>query len=592
MLVFTHTDLVDTSKYEEHLRYRGYIYIDLELMKDKLKDYKERQDTYRILALNAMNISVPFNKRYAELSKTTILNYLIEDCYLDENNFRKKGTNGLSLDAKKVIAPLLSRLTGYPKEMLQYYTEFNSLKSKNSRITNVVSGKELEEGLLTRDGSRIAKLNFSVSVQENLRYNYKDEDIISLSKDYKSCTVVPEGYFLAWGDYAQSDWRIAYNLLVRDERNSSIMDACNDKYEGLARVLAEFYDETFDLDEFKANRDLYKVYVLQTIYGQRNGLDEKSDQFIHRFTKYLETCPRYMKYYNDLQKRCKFGTSVEVVSYFGFSQLLSSGLKPKDAINKALNTPNQTGTSEIVILSVNAIMYKFANLGYSEEDVAVYFVRHDEPIFILKENVVKDLWVFADCKDIYVDDWTPLSLTFKFGYRYGEEDSDLYARYELSTAANISRINTEVVVGEHYDYSPMPKILFMSVCAMSTVGGEILITYYAYEDNLASFELLNGNEYDNSSLQKHITDKMKVFTITARQKGYNSIECNANFFKVDFSGVLRVFYTNEHLDLYNKAILLSEAYLLDRMGKRHETLDDEHAPYFVVLDECGDLFES
>ena len=64
----------------------------------------------------------------------------------------------------------------------------------------------------------------------------------------------------------------------------------------------------------------------------------------------------------------------------------------------------------------------FYELGYTEDDVSVYMVRHDEPVFKVKETAKKDLWVFKQATDIIVDNWVPLRIDFSPGYYYREID--------------------------------------------------------------------------------------------------------------------------------------------------------------------------
>ena len=94
--------------------------------------------------------------------------------------------------------------------------------------------------------------------------------ISQIPKDYAKFISVEEGYFLAWGDFAQADLRIAYNLLLRNEENYGLMASVTDKYEGIARLVADANNEPFDYEKFKAERNLYKVYVLE-----RSALKEK-----------------------------------------------------------------------------------------------------------------------------------------------------------------------------------------------------------------------------------------------------------------------------------------------------------------------------
>lgn len=75
-----------------------------------------------------------------------------------------------------------------------------------------------------------------------------------------------------------------------------------------------------------------------------------------------------------------------VKSYFGHEEIINVDSYDRNPLFKALNTPIQAGTSEVVILTVNKILDMFYELGYTEDDVSVYMVRHDEPVFKVKET--------------------------------------------------------------------------------------------------------------------------------------------------------------------------------------------------------------
>lgn len=576
---------MDTASYENYLRYRGFIFIDAQRMEEMLKESIEKEAALQFLTLS--NMCLGSGRKYAVLSKDTMLSFLIDECNLEEKYFINKNVKGFSLNASTVLEPLLTITNSYTREVIQGYIDYNSLKAKNSRIKKVLPTLQLEDNIKSADGANISKLYFSVNQQENLRYNYRKEDIISLSIDYKTCTVVPKGYILAWGDYAQSDWRIAYNLFVRDERNAQIMDMCEDKYEGIARVLADFYGEEFDPDAFREKRYLYKLYVLQTIYGTRSSKDEEANAFITKFYRYLETCPRYMKFCTNLENRFDDGSSIEITSYFNFKQIIPSNLNKRSAVNKGLNTPVQTGTSEIVILTVNEIMRKFKELGYTEEDVCVYFVRHDEPIFILRESVMKDSWVFADCSTINIDDWTPLKLSFDFGYRYGIPDKSLGLQYKIYSEANQSRFDGPSNNIEHFNYQPVAPELALAVSVMA-FEDNILFTYFDYKDNRASYDVAPQSEFkSNEDMKNHIKETLLNYSIQARREGWGSMHVYCNFTEMDLSGVMRIYYDSNKIAMYNKAKYLSEIYIATQLGKAlpNDSIYEEYKKIFVRADD-------
>ena len=76
---------------------------------------------------------------------------------------------------KRVLTPLL--MNGYAEEFLNVYTEYKSVKSKCSNISSIIAACN-DPFLVKQDGTELYQLLYSVNQQTNLRYNYKNFDII------------------------------------------------------------------------------------------------------------------------------------------------------------------------------------------------------------------------------------------------------------------------------------------------------------------------------------------------------------------------------------------------------------------------------
>ena len=293
-----------------------------------------------------------------------------------------------------------------------------------------------------------------IDERDNLRVYYSDIAVVSVPKKYSDMITGPsDNYYLAWCDYPQADWRFAYNLFIRGEDNEQVMRECSDAYEGLARLVE---GEKFDLETFKAMRKEYKVHCLKVFYNSKDSAPIPS-----AIREYFRSRPKYKKLLFDLDILYQFKLPIPCVSYFGFEQMLPEGAYTDAFISKALNTPIQTFTSHIVNETVCCLLEKFWSLGYTKEDINVYYVRHDEPIFLFTKKILKDAWIFEDCRDIYIPGFTPITLDFHFGRYYQEEDAALTAeitdsisRHEsLVTVYHDSDFKHEVV----HDYSPVPS---------------------------------------------------------------------------------------------------------------------------------------
>jgi hypothetical protein len=556
MLKFSKNDPLRVLLYEERIRNEGYVYVDAGKMRSAIGYERARAVTNGQLARRVM--AGKAGAGYADLSSPSVLHYLQNHEKIPAERLKQRKTQGLSLDSKKVLKPLIE--AGRAVEFLNYYTTFTSLDSRCNRIEKLLklmSGTDA----VSNTGQPISRLYYNVFQQENMRYNYSDTDLISIPREYNSCYTVPKGYVLAWGDLAQADFRIAYNLLLRDERNAPIMDACSDKYEGMARILADFFNEEFDEAEFKAEREVYKVNVLQTIYGQKSGRTPHDFAFIKRFREYLGTCPRYQEYLKRISERMLLGLPVPVTGYFceqEYTQFVPySQERPQDTVNKCLNTPNQTGTSQVVILLVNKILDMFQELGYGKEDVSVYMVRHDEPIFMLKEEVLRDAWVFEQAREIIIDNWTPMALEFSYGYYYKETADELVKKVNESIEANRDKLVTEYSDELEEVYYPVAKTFMLDV-GFETVGDETIVSLYEKESHSATYLLVKSTNMSDvyASVRARLlasTSKLEAEGFTAAVVHTNGLHKedifeNGMFYKVKdgFNSVSQLAYLLAH----------------------------------------------
>lgn len=515
MLKFTKTDYPDADLYEERINSFGKIYFDKDRAIKILK-YNEgvratrRKQSEKILRVNSSN-------RYMMLDESYILDYLelIEFCPSYRFN-SKKTVKGYTLDMKKVLGPLLEE--GYAIEFLSAYTQYKSMKSTCSRIQKLTESM-LESVGKSMDNSDLYEIKFTARPQVNLRFNYSNYDIITIPKEYNSCVCVPKGRYLVWGDFKNSDLRIDYNLFLRDESNAEIMDSCDDKYEGMARILANKENTEFDLDAFKEDRDTFKINVLAPTYGQVKGKTEKDQIFIDSMNRFLLTCPRYQEFKKRLADRQETTLPLVVTSYFGHDEIIQPGYNANEAINTALNSPIQTGTSEMVILVTNTILDKFYELGYTEDDVNVYYNRHDEPIFNIAEKALKDAWIFKECSEILVDNWSPLELEFHYGFRYKEVAKTIEDRVESIYNLNKDKItHYEMNTSTEYDYYPLAKTLKLHVGLVKLGESQTIITLYNEDINTVKY--YGAPTVDDNEIIQAVKNYMINYTSNIAEKGY------------------------------------------------------------------------
>lgn len=573
MLKFSKEDTIDTVLYEERLRKDGFIVYDRTKM---ALTYNYECAHYKTLASLACDKMIHHSAwRFKTLSRDAVLDYLMDCERCPEKYFKKRKTKDYSLDSKKVLEKL--RINGYANEFLEYYMSYKSKKSKCSKVGKMMDRQVVPAGK-NRDGVDIHKISFTVAQQKNMRYNYSNDDIIAIPKEYNNCITVEDGYFLAWGDFAQSDFRIAYNLFMRSPENDAIMNMYDDKYEALARIVAKSEGKKFDLEQFKADRSLYKQLTLATVYGTRSSVVQEQAEFITKFYEFLKKCPKYVEYEHRLRERVKLKVPIIVKSYFGHSEACAIQYNSDDTVHDALNAPVQTCTSEVVILTTNKILDTFYSMGYTEDDISIYYVRHDEPIFKISERIKKDMWVFNQTDKILVDNWSPLSMSFNYGYYYKVPDEELENEIHQVYEENVDKIDVfEVGTEIDTEYYPVAAICTLSCAEYKVSDGNTIICIYDDMYNKVAYYLCNSTNDDEvfEFVQKTIAEKESALY----EQGFRGIHIISNFMSGEFRCGKSLIKFTQAENEYTINVAKFCRYMTYRYCKKHNIATDLLPPY-------------
>lgn len=490
MVRYSKDSFVDIDKYEDRIRGGSYILIDKSILEQFQRDVVCRSHTLSFMYLDCMAQRSANNYIYD--NKDSIIRYLMKYEYCPERYFETRKSQNLSLDMKRVCEPLYQN--GYAQEFLDYYMQYRHLKSRGDNLGKLLAscGNEVVKGA-TGD---LIKLHYNVGRQTNRRFNYNNFDIIAqIPKEVSHCIGVEDGYALVWGDFAQSDFRIAYNLFIRSDENDEIMDQYEDKYEAMARIVNKTLGTPFDPEKFKAERKQYKTQLLGTIYGKRHSVIKEENMFIQRFAKFLDSCPRYVEFKKRLEDSHDLGIPVVLHSYFGSEESSPVAYRKEDTVNRALNAPIQCGTSEMIILTVNDILDRFYARGWTEDDIQLYMVRHDEPVFKIRPQVLEDSWIFEDYRQILVDNWSPLQITFDVGYQYGVRNDELYSLFEQNAIENKDKLGhfaKEAFTAS--EYYPVEKIAHMNVFYNKVEDKAVVTILDTENDKATNFVVYSSND--------------------------------------------------------------------------------------------------
>lgn len=456
------------DEYLELLQSSGQIFIDNKRLDDAVSDSGYTADDLRQLAL--LELRIESSGAYQILAPECIIEYL-ESIGIDiEKRCRLKGRNGYTLDMHRVVEPLIE--SGVAVEVLSAYKDFRSYRSYSNFLTKLAEQKTYHH--TNTDGHAVLVYPTTVTERENLRAYYSNIAVVSIPKLYSSIVTGPsEGYHLAWCDYPQADWRFAYNLFIKDESNAGVMYECADAYEGLARIVE---GESFDKEAFTSSRKDYKVNALKVFYNSR---DNRAIPTAMR--SYFSSRQKYKDYVFNLRALYKFKLPIPCTSYFGYEQMIPEAAYEDAFLSKGLNTPIQTFTSHIVNETVFGVLEKFWSLGYTKDDINVYYVRHDEPIFYFRDTIIKDAWVFQDCSEIFIEGFTPIKLEFHFGDFYKEDSEALNEQISLYLHAHPEKIS-KYSGGSQHDYSPVPSVEYLYVQMFDGLepGDKWFLVFYDY----------------------------------------------------------------------------------------------------------------
>lgn len=544
MFKINRTDVIDTDLYDERINHTGFILYDRKSIEADVAYYRAHADTCYDLA--RMRMLYRSGNQCCFMKRECILDYLIDYEGCPESFFKAGKTKGLSLDSKRVLAVL--REKGYAQEFIDNYIEYKSWGAKCSKLESILASCT-ELVAKSKFGRDLYKLPFVASLETNRRFNYNNFDIISqIPKTMANCIGVEDGYFLAWGDFAQSDFRIAYNLFLRSPENDKIIMKYPDRYEALARMVAEKKGEPFDYEKFKNERQLYKQNILATIYGKRNSNNEEEARFINLLSEFVDSMPAYSNYNALLEEYASLGLPIRVESYFGYVQQIRDDLSfSKNTMRyEALNTPVQTGSSEIVISVVNSILNKCYEAGYSEDDISLYMTRHDEPIFRIKETAKGVLPILLDHSTVIVDDWSPLQLDWNLGYNYKVPDEDLEKELaEIAETFVETQVSTEAVCDT--SYTPLKAVMALGIAKRETPDGKTIVTFYnkAKNEVIYSMFLSNNTEDVDNECKLKIRDMSKAIY----DLGYGNLVVFSQFLSdYDYFNGLTIYYDKVESD--------------------------------------------
>ena len=456
MLKLSKESVVDFDKYIDRLSYLGYIYYNfdkiqypksrLDLLKASLSDY-----IYRFL-LESSGGSV------MGLQRASIQNYLLNVCKVPRSmlTVRKRDVSGEAYESISIDAEHLTAIKdrGFAVEFVDMYLQYTSLGSQIGLIEGLMRMKNEEVFKENGLGQKLYGVSHNINFSDAFRTYYSKFAHQQVPKQFLTALDAPKGYTMVKGDFEQSDLKIVYNMLLKDKSNVDVMFRYPDSYEGIARLVE---DTKFSLETFKEDRNLYKQNTLSPVYGGTSASTEQAKKIIDNVNGYLATLPVYQEFKNRINKKIECGLPVVLNTYFGNSIEVSDLYNnSKKIMDRALNTPVQAGTSEVVVLCANSIMDKFAEYGITQENGGIYLYlnRHDELVFLLNNDYLEYSWIFQENEDIIIEGWMPLKIKFSFSDNYAIPNDALnnlaQGYYKPQESVNVDKLIRDALNSEYF----------------------------------------------------------------------------------------------------------------------------------------------
>lgn len=449
-LTINSAEQIDHEMYENNLTKLGFIYRDVKKFDSCRAQLQAEARLAESVYMNKLRIYSKGKYLYHTSDGEGLINTLVslgipEKKFMAYNSYSHSYQR--SLDKTKVFGPLvtalesgelhLSNSRAYALDLIKSYLNFKNL-------TVAVSGGKNKSKFaipcdeVTKDDRTLDKITFKYGIAETGRHYTSQDNIQGWNKKYVTSITAPKGKFLVWMDFAQIDLRVALNLFIMNESNRKIFEAVEDKYEALAREIYRQLGREFDLDLFKSHRKIYKVLALAKLYnaGNANLANTSGDkEVVQLLDEFYSQSAKLQKYTKTVQTYIDEKLDIDVFDYFGQMRTITSDTP--NPLSVFLNTPIQSTSASIMKAVANKIMQRFYDLGYGEDQIIYYLNRHDEVVFMLDDELKKDLWVLKDCESVYVDDWDVLKLEISIGDYYTEENEEYMQNYENNWKAKL-----------------------------------------------------------------------------------------------------------------------------------------------------------
>lgn len=469
--------IIDRQLFEETIGVDGFdMYIDT--YKYSILEAEVDARYYTVESLLEEKIRFITYNQYHSVSSSVVATILEEYFNVETLGGIKRTSRGsVSLDITGVFKPLVELCRKQMRHRPIYYTlllEFCNLYieySKMKQFSESLRAKRrffVETNETDNFGNKLSKISSLYERQSTGRYYTNSDNLQGWNLESVPTFTAPKDYFFVWADFDQIDLRVAANLILFNGHPEVIeqFNRTEDKYEAVARIVAQKIGRPFDVHKFKAIRKSYKTAVLARLYGaskytlMRDGFTDVQE--IDALDEYYNQHEFYQKYVSRFERAIAFNTAVMIEDYFGNIRELPIPQNEKArsrTLEQCLNTPIQSTSNAIVMLWVNELTKTFRMHGFGWDKFRVALLRHDEGLFLVHKDCIPYLWIFELCSSIFIDSWSELTVKPKFGYNYKVVDEKLTEMYNKSVQDNLDILTTpKQIAKSNKDWIPCKSL--------------------------------------------------------------------------------------------------------------------------------------
>jgi hypothetical protein len=317
MFQIPHDAVVPLSKFTEYLNETPRVYLDVELVASEVAGvdarYQSRVEQLKILMFATLGY------RPNHLTRQVIITYL--NAYGVPDKYTKvRGTDKDTVSQKYLLKAIED---GYCVDFLMLYVDMAKTKFYLERVNKVLERIRTCEVVKGNNGERLAVVPYTVTSTLNRRFSTANQNVIGFYKTLKTSMKAPKGYLLIGGDFPQIDGKGALYLYFKTALMLAIASKTNDSYlvykelvrhvenlrnkHKLEQALnAPEYRDTSELEDRinafdetvlpfinRAQREVYKVITLSTVYNKRTSPFRDTRSAIKNLSAAIESIGRY-----------------------------------------------------------------------------------------------------------------------------------------------------------------------------------------------------------------------------------------------------------------------------------------------------------